>query len=75
MNSGENPNIHDLDCFSGGEMVQPISLNIVSKRKIWHQTLKEIECMKLYSSFLDKSKFLECNDFIFEEINPELKEK
>ena len=56
-------------------MVQPISLNIVSKRKIWHQTLKEIECMKLYSSFLDKSKFLECNDFIFEEINPELKEK
>ena len=68
---GKYPTLNDLDCFAGGEMVQPISLNIVSKRKIWHQTLQEFECSKLYNTMMDKNKSNGCNDHIFEEINPE----
>ena len=35
MNHGKNPGFTDLDSYTG-EFVQPMSLNLVSGKKIWH---------------------------------------
>jgi len=50
-----------------------MALNIVSHKKIWHMTLGNFECGKLFNSFLDKQKFKECNNYIFIDPNPEKK--
>ena len=54
-------------------MSQPIGLNVVSHKKIWHVTLANFECGKLFGSMLDKNKFQDCNQFIFSDPNPEQK--
>ena len=66
------PSFNDLDSYTG-EFVQPMSLNIISNRKIWHCPLLNLPCSQLFGTLVEKQKSLDCNDYIFEDVNPELK--
>jgi hypothetical protein len=68
----KNPTINELD-VQKGNMTQPISLNVVSTKLTWHITVAPIESGKLIGAFLDKNKSQDCNNWIFEDPNPETK--
>jgi len=71
MNGGKSPGFNDLDSFTG-EFTQPISLNLISNKKVWHCPLG-LPSQSMFSTIIDKSKSKDCNDYIFENVNPELK--
>lgn len=56
-----------------GQLTQPMSLNFVSHSVTWHITLADIACGKLITTMLDQEKSKGCNNFMFENPNPEAK--
>ena len=64
------PNMNEMDALKG-ELVQPISLNIVSNKLVWHIPLANHSIGKLISAFIDQSLYKDCNNYMFEDPNPE----
>ena len=64
----------ELD-FLSGDSTQPLSLNFISHKKTWHVPLTNFECHRMFLTMLDKSKYKDCNNHIFTDINPEEKYK
>lgn len=68
------PPLGDLHSMTGS-FTQPMSLNVVSHSLTWHMTLADFACGKLITTMLDQEKSKGCNNYMFEEPNPEAKPK